>query len=286
MADSEQVFYLRGGLGNQLFILAKAISRAQEHHKPVELVTSLLKIGSLRTSEVDDYADFLLELGVRISNRDLSKIEKIGLTIYTLLKESRFSRINSLSWIVDRYFPNLNFGYYQTLNDVRDVSLEMLTFLRFVESKHNYHREGEYIGLHIRRGDYLSKQHWKHGVLSDAYFIKILNENFAKEKRATQSLKLFSDSNLSLDQINLFSSLGFSSVNIDSSNSAWEVLFSLKNSRAIIMSNSSLSWWASWFAACDGKITVFAPFPWSLGFATQMNIYQSGWQLIASEWAR
>jgi hypothetical protein len=262
---------VQGGLGNQLFQWSMAHYIAQETELPVTLVQNhstmlsfnqnpLLQLSKQCTHSVKVGRNQKVAIGYRaidkMSQYDSVKISKVSEKIKmftlsdhesaTLPKEtSKHSSIRGFfqsTTMVKQVWNDLK-NEIQSVMEISLESAEKGVKETFLDLNHNYQ------AIHIRRGDYLeNKDHL--GVLSVDYFEKLITPN--------QSVVVCSDSLKSeeLDQWRMEYRL----YNQDKL-SAIETLAVLSNGKRLIMSNSTLSWWASQFVLDKGG-QVVAPAPW------------------------
>jgi hypothetical protein len=151
-------------------------------------------------------------------------------------------------------------GFFQSTTMVKQVWSEMKREIQsvmetsldnsekgFAKTFSNLHQS--YQAVHIRRGDYLENKD-DLGVLSLDYFEKLINPN--------QSVVVCSDT-LRPEDLNHWH-LNYRLYNQERL-SAIETLAVLSSGNKLVMSNSTLSWWASQFVLDRGG-QVVAPTPW------------------------
>jgi hypothetical protein len=151
-------------------------------------------------------------------------------------------------------------GFFQSTTMVKQVWSEMKREIQsvmetsldnsekgFAKTFSNLHQS--YQAVHIRRGDYLENKD-DLGVLSLDYFEKLINPN--------QSVVVCSDT-LRPEDLNHWH-LNYRLYNQERL-SAIETLAVLSSGNKLVMSNSTLSWWASQFVL-DRVGQVVAPTPW------------------------
>jgi hypothetical protein len=262
---------VQGGLGNQLFQWSMAHYITQETGLPVTLVQNpsaahsinqnpLLQLSNQCTHRIKVVLNPKIALGYRVIDK-LSKYDSMQIS-----KVSEKIKMFTLSDAESAILPAATSknssirGFFQSTTMVKqvwsDLKREIQTVIEsslenagktvdetFLDLNHSYE------AFHIRRGDYLeNKDHL--GVLSVDYFEKLITPN--------QSVVVCSDSLKSeeLDQWRMEYRL----YNQDKL-SAIETLAVLSNGKRLIMSNSTLSWWASQFVLDKGG-QVVAPTPW------------------------
>lgn len=136
----------------------------------------------------------------------------------------------------------------------------------------------DYIGVHVRRGDYLSPQYKSlFDVLQrDSYYPEALS--FLSRATGKHKLLVFSDDIEWCRAQPYFMNAVF----WESSKTSppYQDLFLLSQCGAIAIANSSFSWWAALFASRRG-VPVVAPSIWLSGIRTaDICLGLPGWTLI------
>ena len=120
-----------------------------------------------------------------------------------------------------------------------------------------------YVGVHVRLGDYLSHAGTRrfHGVTDPIDLV-------ARARARADALgglpvRVFTDSPDEFARL-APGALG-DGVTLSAATDAWSVLAELSHSRAIVMANSSLSWWAAFIATAvrGDMVSVDIPRPWN-----------------------
>jgi hypothetical protein len=306
----KQYVLLAGGLGNQLFQYAAALELGASE------VVFLDLMGNKRVSKTKkpDICD--LQLPIPVSSElfpDLSPIlqKYFAFTLGSTARPSTFrfrmtkSKIllsitsgivfwitghkckiilekRSEQFITQNYSEksHLLIGYFQSLNSCKRFSedIELLKPVHLsieVASFASRLRSQSSIGVHIRRGDYIG--HKSFGVLSADYFTEILKSRINFESRVT----IFSDGEINAFEFlppEMIKSFGVCSRDF----SAAEILYLMSNCHALILSNSSFSWWAGLIVQNRGG-EVFSPFPWFKSEIQAENFYPRKWTRISSK---
>jgi hypothetical protein len=157
------------------------------------------------------------------------------------------------SWQSERYFDSISDQLREdfmivTAQDAR--SAECQTRIRGVKS----------IGLHVRRGDYVTLPACNafHGTCSKDYYDAALRLILS---RLDQDVELFVFSNdMKWARENIQYALPTTYVDWNQDRS-YEDMRLMSSCRALIMANSSFSWWAGWLNARPDKLVV-APRQW------------------------
>ena len=236
---------IRGGLGNQLFGLfyAYKISRKLK----IKISLNLLNYVFLKRKDRVFLLNYLFpslldefEINTRIS------IYNCLIFYYSKLFEKLFvrtisGRIPGDNPFYINYWPNkyLHSGYFQKIDDseINNKSLKLFKkkFAPLVIKK-----TLNYLAIHIRRGDYLTKKHSMHGVISEEYLFEESKRQLANYK--FDGITIFSDSPELID-LDIFKSL-HKNIVIDKGGDPLEVFKRMANHKGLIASNSSFSLWA------------------------------------------
>lgn len=250
---------LVGGLGNQLFITAAAMSLAARLESPLELDTTQLMPGKgKRTLALDGFPQLERRLRELQPSSESAQRWPIPLGQFTETGfgyDERFALLRR---------PVRLRGYFQSPRYFESIQHEFLGLLNTPESTAllsaiEVQVGSRWIAVHVRRGDYMqSAVAAYHGLLTTDYFIAGL--------AATQSLLhqalpivIFTD-----DAAALPASLqSASNMVVESSNqrSAACDLVAMSHAAGIVSSNSSYSWWAAYLRDSLSR-PVICPRPW------------------------
>jgi hypothetical protein len=133
----------------------------------------------------------------------------------------------------------------------------------------------DFIGVHIRRGDYTSLSGY-HGLASQRYYYLALSKIKSNENKLP--IVVFSDDILEAKRI-IFDATTY--VGPEYGLSPVENLFLMGNAKAFIGSNSSYSWWASYLLKIKGKNSVYFPSPWfAKASLSSSDILYPEWRVI------
>lgn len=129
-----------------------------------------------------------------------------------------------------------------------------------------------YVGVHVRRGDYLALNGFDM-VDRDRYYheaLSLMGRMFPEINKVL----VFSDDIEWCKTQACFEGAIF----CDSDNNApYNDLFILSQCGGVIIANSSFSWWAGWFASRRGS-PVIAPKTWLFGHSTEsLKLLPDGW---------
>lgn len=262
---------LQGGLGNQLFQWSMAHYITRETNFPVTLVQNYFEGDSLRTNPLlqltrqcnhgivikhNQTITFGYKAVDKLSKYNLGQIAKVfeKIKMFTLVdhESAKIPETTSKHSAIR--------GFFQSSSMVKQVWGEVKTEIQSImESSFEYFGKGadgkffevnqDYQAVHVRRGDYLENKDIL-GVLSLDYFENLVSPN--------QIIVVCSDT-LKHEELDYWC-MSYRLYNQESL-SAIETLAVLSNGKKLVMSNSTLSWWASQFVLERGG-QVIAPSPW------------------------
>lgn len=248
---------IRGGLGNQLFCLFHANKLLLQKNK---ISLNLSNYSLFKKNQREFILDKLFPNISSIFNIKNS-YKSYFLFFYSQIIEKLFIKYDENNLPGDKsfvkfYWPNcyVHSGYFQkiTKSNLDQNSLKM-TISQISPFLNDY--KSQFLAIHIRRGDYLSKKHIMHGIISQTY----LAEESKKRISETdfEGIRIFSDSPELID-FKIFKNL-HNNVVIDEGGDPVEVFKRMSNHKGLIASNSSFSLWAGIL----GKIKYFSiPYFW------------------------
>ncbi|EHU4794483.1 alpha-1,2-fucosyltransferase [Vibrio vulnificus] len=273
---------LTGGLGNQMFQYATALSLAIKKGTNVTLDISEFKIYNLRNYELDKY---------NISSNTTSKSSIIARIVKKIKAKSFFKKRylfeQSLEYIdnVESVGENVYLdGYFQSELYFLDIKEKLIEEFQLKNDLSSYaaqieseitHSNYTTVSLHVRRGDYVTNSYTNsvHGVCSLSYYhsaIKRLESTFDDIH-----YYIFSDDiawvkeNLPLANATYIEG--------DNSRVPHEDIYLMSCCQHNIIANSSFSWWGGWLNTNLDKV-VIAPNNWF-----KKNIRNN---IIPSDWVK
>lgn len=268
------IVQLKGGLGNQLFQYAAAMSLAHLHQTSVKVDINLLKapdksIGTVRSFDLqcikhppevasdEEIAQFLsfsiFNLFDKLKpayQRKIYKEEaftfdenfyKAGKAIY--LKGYRQSPL---------YFKSIE-------QQIREEFVIQDKLIEKVVDLAKSFQQAESVAIHIRRGDYNKPNVVNyHGLLDQHYYNRAIN--FMNQQFAYPKFYIFSDD---INWVKQYLSLPSDSMYIDASYSDHPItdFYLISKCKHQIIANSTFSWWAAYLNTYPQKI-VIAPKHW------------------------
>ena len=246
-----------GGLGNQLFQLAFAHNlKARGVRFPIIDVTGFNRGrgASERLLEIQP-SDYGFPV---ISHPVLGKVTRVAGIGPLCSKEATpgeemFKRIRPWNVRV--------FGFHQNLNSA--VAASELLETVFADKARQYpdHGDRPYVAVHSRLGDYLNIDTARfHGITDPEWLIEKALEIAAETK--VEKIRVFTDS--PEEFVKRTKQIHDCEIEIDNSHTSWEALLGMARATGLVISNSTLSWWAAFLATqvWERAIPVVAPCPW------------------------
>jgi hypothetical protein len=278
---------LSGGLGNQMFQYAAARALAarlktkfiidKRFYFNVTDNTKKYQLDNFNISaeEVSYDGDFLSPHGIirrslRLINREQQRqyIEK------SFGYNEEFFDCHRNSILVG------NFQSYKYFINIIDFILIEFCLKPELQQKYkNLSNSDNCVSIHVRRGDYLMYDGFSLNNMIDYYANSIA---YLRQIYTNIQLRVFSDDIEWCLQQKIFADAEF--VVTKQNEPPIFDLLRMSNCKAIVMANSSYSWWAAFFAEVRGA-TVCCPAQWFVDVSTsQAHIAPPSWQLI--DWDR
>lgn len=288
------VFNAKGGLGNQLFVAAAAMSLSKNLN--CRAYISMINIDQAHQNTGSDIRRLnfrrslfvsshpLLSIFVRITNtrHEQARLKKLANRFKISFEDqlNHKTNVEDLTKIRTRYPKNKVIvieGYFQDFSYANDIKLnqDLIIDDRKMDSDKNVN----YCAVHVRLGDMLRYKS-SLGVLSKDYYkqaIKFVKSNLELE------IQLVSD-----DFKSALLMLPELASNFDDASAIKELqdsllgFYRILNAKAVVVSNSTYSYWAA-FLSKKAKIVV-APAQMSFDQKTMVRNLPSSWKLISSEW--
>jgi hypothetical protein len=300
-------FVLAGGLGNQLFQLAAALSTTRKSTDSATLSPNFAysRLNYFNNPELDNLilpsniefnyfskpTPFLrkalnLTLRFKLANKIsifgafLSWISSILISLENL-RFTRFITYNDLGYVGDlKGNPNsLHFGYFQTYRYAeKEMVLDRLLSLmlrnqsaELVELQEFASQENPLL-VHVRLTDYLNEE--KFGTPDCTYYENAIN--LQMETNLYGRIWVFSDDIEAAKKLipdRWFSQVRWiNQIGLDAA-TTWQAM---RLGSGYVIANSSYSWWAA-FLANKRDARVVAPNPWFAGMDDPMDLIPPGW---------
>jgi hypothetical protein len=256
---------LSGGIGNQLFQYAAGRFLSEKLLAPLRFdISWYLRNNDPQKTTKREFVlpNLLLTKKLEVCS---SPLPKKGFDFYRRFEN--FKLINDLSQSVDNFQgistmkPVRLSGYWQSfgyfdrienllrteINQTPEYSKESKELLNKISSTKS-------LGLHVRRGDYVSLSNAAlfHGVCKPEYYIASVDE--MRRLTGVDSVIIFSD-----DMKWCKENLEFSSetIYVDESIPDIDQLKLMSHCSNQIISNSSFSWWAAWLGKSVGQKVIY-----------------------------
>jgi len=254
MNNNNQLSYvtsrLRGGLGNYMFQIAAALGISIRDNKQ-------LKIDISDISVIHSPLDLYYKNIFRKVNFDL-------VSDYEYIHSSDHSPIQFLE------IPNINGnlkldGYYQNEIYFKDYKNDVLSLYeidnetqKYLTKKYPEVLSNNMCSLHVRRGNYVNKQHF-HPLQTIGYYetsVSIIGED--------KLYFIFSDDiTWCKENLSFIKNKIFVSENLD-----YQDMYLMSMCENNIIANSSFSWWGAWLNKNENKKVIY-PHKWfNIGFDT------------------
>lgn len=272
MEKGKIVLKMNGGLGNQMF--QWAFGRMLEETTDMEL---FLDMSYFSNSYARPYQLDIFEIEPKFAD---SHLEKFKLDLlwkfrkllgngrflgYKIYEEKQFNFDRNFSKIgTDTYI----IGFFQTEMYFRNIANKIREDFRFKNAPEEANKillekinSTESVSLHIRRGDYVSKQRYKetYAQCSINYYKRAVE--YIAQKHPDLVLYVFSDDidwvRENLKMYNYKHVL----VSNNTGKKSWEDMRLMSSCKHNIIANSSFSWWGAWLNSNQNKI-VIAPKKW------------------------
>lgn len=277
--------YIAGGLGNQLFILAAAWDQARRLDCPLYVDRSHFRVAGTHRYGLGEITVPATELRPQESWRSVRINSERVLPVPTRLGRLFIERN------ADAYMPGIEkvspgttlLGYFQSpryFERVRADLLQAMWGTAETEAETSRIREmadGPAITLHLRRGDYLAVPTERQFIASVEYALRAIR--LLRREGVDLPVRVFSDS-VKLVKSELSGAPGdFEFVEDDRVLGTWATLKAMASGRAMIMSNSSFSWWAAEMMQdrSDADVLVVAPRPWTIGGTAKADLLHRDW---------
>lgn len=269
---------LNGGLGNQLFGWSTGYATSSRNGFALKLDASGLlerpyelgKLGIEAENLTPEFKFLSRRNFVSGSKRRVGKYMNLFPLVYVEKKFSFDPKVFDLPSGTTLY------GYFQSWKYFEDYKAQIKAKIlsNFPTSPEyrafkNIISDDNYVAVHIRRGDYIGREHF-HGLTTQEYFAKSLSK---LRRESPRTLVCFSDSIEIAKKIMPNCTYYFGP---ETFNDSVAILRIMSEGKAIIASNSSLSWWAAylmdddkqkifparWFANTDLDTTDLLPPEW------------------------
>jgi hypothetical protein len=302
-SQKDPIFHLSGGLGNQLFMYFAGIYLGTLlERKPLFYASKSKHGGSNQVSPLLDldldepiHSEPLGNLRIRYFLRFLAHGILRALGVSQDIKET-LSRIHHVidigndeklesvraGTLVLGYFQT--FQYYSALRSSGRVNQpKPLEPSSWYQSAVDEIVKTRPIAVHVRRGDYLTDENRKLGTLSMDYFLEAINSlKQAQPLLSKREVWFFTDSPDVLEaELSGLDIQGARLVREPKGTSTAEILCLMAKAEAIVISNSTFSWWAGMLS--DSSL-VAAPDKWFRYADDPKELLPPNWLRVQSRW--
>ncbi|WP_457101018.1 alpha-1,2-fucosyltransferase [Microbacterium sp. P5_E9] len=279
--------YVMGGLGNQLFILAAAWEQAERLGVPLYLDTSHFRVGGTFGYGLDaiEHPGRVLAptdspwRSVRINRERVLPLprrpwgsiflERDGDTYQPAIEKVRPGTTLIGYFQSPKYFPSVRDRIGAAMLATPDTPEEAARIQGMLDSPA--------ISLHLRRGDYLAVSVDRQFVASVAYAVRAVR--LLRAMGLDLPVRVFSDS-VDLVKSELSGVEGdFEFVEDDGVLGTWASLKAMSAGRAMVMSNSSFSWWGADLMRrrAGDHAPIIAPRPWTQTGTAKSDLLDPDW---------
>lgn len=287
-----RIYYqIQGGLGNQLFIIAFAISQALRHPEkkiyldPCKYYLKKIHEGYLLKDLISQCSS---QLPNPIHHSMFSTVIFSFLNKISLLNQNYTFHHEVEPYIFHDIAINSKntflFGYWQSykyfFENSHYLKKIILDFIKIHQSSDKMgiapnKNLAPQVAIHVRRGDYVKLK--SYGLLSKDYYQQAI-KYFQKEIPNAQFL-VFSDQPNDIKNENLFEC---PVVYIQSQKSSINELYLMSQCDHFITANSSFSWWGAYLGENTSKI-ILTPKKWFKDREPRRDFIPPDWILIDNE---
>jgi hypothetical protein len=272
MVMDKIIVRMRGGLGNQLFIIAFAYKIATEQHKHVEMVLDIREYEKYKVRNFE-LLNMLEDGTIRFYDKDIDYSVKYEITrkAYHLLQKfipsqkkmskslskngCYYSKRSAQGYCISNKKDVYIYGYFQDAIMAFEAKNTLLSHLKLpIVNKYSIDASQKYLAVSIRCGkDYLS-QGWP--ICSSGYFNSAINE-IITEKYMKQNINIliFSDDIRVAKQMCGITQKDVITKYIEGL-SAPEQLSLMSKCDDFVLSNSSFSWWGAFLGVKMDSIII------------------------------
>jgi hypothetical protein len=191
--------------------------------------------------------------------------------------DERFYELKDGSYLSG--YPQSEAYFAVVKNQIREeLDTEFLLTKESREKLKRWKTEGEFIAVHVRRGDYLNFTDFTLPNINDYYknAIELLQKKLSKPKYV-----VFSDDPSWCREWVVAKENGMEiHESADHSDSVMTEFALMSNASHNIIANSTFSWWAAWLNKNPGKIVVL-PSQWFCSIDTiTAGLFVEGWELM------
>lgn len=255
--------YIRGGIGNQLFIVVASYISAKQYGCPVYLIEADSETNPHNIHNIK-YNDSIF----KYFGKKTEFIKSDDFIYYCLQNQYRFYNSNlmegNMQWSLNLCIPGTIMNqYYQYYPPIEPHENEIRTLI--LNGLHDYcklstiQNSTERIFIHVRRGDYLNYPdiHYNQPIEYYKSAMEILNTKNPK----INEIMICSDDLDWVKEQSYFKSLQ-NAIFFESPNELYTLLMMSKCHGGAICANSTFSWWGAFLGAYSVRNPVIVPKKW------------------------
>lgn len=255
---------LKGGLGNQMFQIAAGYALARRTNQQF-CINYKLQHNCIQGFAPSKYKDTLFS--------KIASTEHVPTKFYSE-PHFHYSKIPDYDDVViDGYFQSIKY-FEEYFEEIRNL----FTFPKSCYDKHQVIKEATQgsIGMHIRRGDYL-KYATTHTPQPIEYYIRAVEA--LRPKCQPYSVLVASDDWKSVNEEKILDGFG-GKVMCTMGCTELEDLYLLSQCKQLIISNSTLAWWAAILGVHNKEVAAPAQWFGPDGPQDYQDIYPEGWHKL------
>jgi hypothetical protein len=266
------IIWLIGGLGNQMFIVCAGIIISQYYNCNLYILNNPDNNNPHNTKKNNYKKNIFKYFGTHIDKEQYENNIPIGYKSCSG-NVNPFGKYN----ITDFKPPCILSNYFQYYPIIKNFESQIRTlFLNGIEDNRKEISEKYNLSnsafLHIRRGDYLAKQH-VHPVIDISYY-KYCIKNIYND---VDNIYIFSNDINWVNLQEIFKDNKF--IIIDNDNEIYCLAFMSLCMKGAICANSTFSWWGAFLGAYKLRNKVFVPKNWIIGYDFK-NIFPEEWIIV------
>lgn len=287
---------LIGGLGNQLFGYYAGRYVAEKLGTDLNLDCHQQKNNFHKGSSITDFKighrfthqaplGHRIETLVNLIPRRIADLDDVARALFKVHISRNVGFDPKLELVTDGSYVS---GYFQTFryflenpNSLEGAALELARPSRWLEKMMSEAREIRPTVLHVRRGDYSKKINRSMGQLSPDFFFSALEKLEYDSHDANREVWVFSDSIFQVRKE--FGERGgkFRYMDPPESTTAAENLMLMASGAALVISNSTFSYWAGLMGQVP---VVIAPTKWFRELEDPRDLVPPSWHKVESVW--
>ena len=284
-------FFMAGGIGNQLFILTAGTYYSLQNKESV--IFDFSRYDNATPPHGSDIR--LLNPNARFQYRPFRNLVIAGLdkishrTCQAFFPTYTSSSVGYDPALETRVLEDSIFGYFQTYKYLEHPEVRKIVDSLFLDSVSEWYDkcssemlEIPTISVHIRRGDYINVKD-SFGVLSCSYYNSAINSMLENSSINYARVLVFSDdidaAKQIFGQLDISLPVQFAQPPQDSPE---ETLLLMSKSDALVISNSTFSWWAAQLGN-NAKFVVY-PSKWFRGMSDPKDLFPPEWYPQESQW--